>query len=296
MLFKLGDEFYFLPFCLNGSIDVYGKYQGVSPMPFFGSTSTENKDKRFEWLTSLVFKPLYDIAMPDDYIKEDGTLNKEAIENIIEHGCVIVSDYTPQSSQSIIPRQVLNDPLLDVMADMIPYLRTSLSNSTGIVGVRVGGQDEFENVENFNRSVQVASLTGKKMLPVVGTIDFQQLTNGAGSAQSEEFLQTFQSLDNYRLSLYGLKSNGVYTKKAHLLEEEQAMNSNNVGLIMNDCLENRHLACDIANSIWGLGIWCEPSEAVMNQDIDGNGIVGSEPEKTVNIEETNDTQEAGQDE
>jgi hypothetical protein len=58
-----------------------------------------------------------------------------------------------------------------------------------------------------------------------------------------------------------------------MLEAEQRMNSNNIGLILQDGLTNRQEFCDIVNSIWGLGIWVEVSETVSNIDKNMDGVL-----------------------
>ena len=75
--------------------------------------------------------------------------------------------------------------------------------------MRVNSQDEYANVEAASRSINRAALTGKKWVPVVGNVDFQDLTNGQ-VAKAEEYLLAMQSLDNYRLSLYGLDNGGLF--------------------------------------------------------------------------------------
>ena len=40
---------------------------------------------------------------------------------------------------------------------------------------------------------------------------------------------------------------------------------------MQDGLSIRQNFCNIVNSIWGLGIWCEPSENINGMDMDGDG-------------------------
>ena len=41
------DKFYFLPFALDGGIDVYGRYQSVTPVPLGNAT---NEDKVKPWI------------------------------------------------------------------------------------------------------------------------------------------------------------------------------------------------------------------------------------------------------
>jgi hypothetical protein len=42
-------------------------------------------------------------------------------------------------------------------------------------------------------------------------------------------------------------------------------------LTMLSGLSIRQNFCNIVNSIWGLGIWCEPNESILNMDVDGDG-------------------------
>ena len=151
--------------------------------------------------------------------------------------------------------------------------------------MRVNSQDEYANVEAASRSINRAALEGKKWVPVVGNVDFQDLTGGE-VAKAEEFLLAMQSLDNYRLSLYGLDNGGLFQKKSHMLEAEQKMNTGTTGLVLRDSLQCRQDACNIINSIWGLDIWCEPSEVVLGMDTDGDMMIGSNEDMSSNQKDT----------
>ena len=274
MFFKLQDKFYFLPYALDGTIDVYGRFTEVTPLPFNG-TSKAKDGKELPWITGLKRKCLYEVEIPDDYISEDGEVLVDKILETQDTSCVLIKEYTEQTSQTNISRQILQDPILDVMADMFPFMRTALLNSTGIQGMRVTSQEEYTNVEAASRAVNRAALEGKKYIPVVGNVDFQDLTGGA-TLKSEEFLLAMQSLDNYRLSLYGLDNGGLFQKKSHMLEAEQSMNSGNTGLVFRDSLQCRQDACTIINSVWGLNMWVLTSEPVLNMDTNGDNMVGNE--------------------
>lgn len=286
MFFKINDTFYFLPYALAGTIDVYGRFTEVTPLPFNGSTKAKD-GKELPWIPGLKRKVAYDVQMPDGYVSEEGEILWDKIEADQDTYCVLLKDYTEQVSQTNISRQILQDPVLDVMADMFPFMRTALLNSTGVQGMRVNAQDEYANVEAASMSVNQAALEGRKYIPVVGNLDFQDLTSGQ-VGKAEEFLLAMQSLDNYRLSLYGLDNGGLFQKKSHILEAEQAMNTGNVGLVMRDCLQNRQDFCNIVNSIFGLQIWCEPSEVITGVDTNGDMIAGSNEDMGTNSYETND--------
>lgn len=274
MFFKIQDKFYFLPYALNGSIDVYGRFTEVTPLPFNGSTK-DKEGKDLPWIPGLTRKCLYEMELPEDYISDDGEILTEKILDTQENSCVLIKDYTEQISQTNISRQILQDPILDVMSDLFPFMRTALLNSTGIQGMRVNDQSEYANVEAASRAINRAALEGKKYIPIVGNVDFQELTGGQ-VIKSEEFLLAMQSLDNYRLSLYGLDNGGLFQKKSHMLEAEQSMNSGNTGLVFKDSLQCRQDACMIINSVWGLDMWCMPSEVVLNMDMTGDGTAGAD--------------------
>ena len=258
------DSFYFLPYALDGTIDVYGRFKAVTPLPFNGTA----QDKEKAWIVGMTRKPVYDIL--DDL---------ENNANLFEDGCVLLSDYSKQISQTNIPRQIIQDPILDAMAEAFPFARTSLIANSGVKGMRVNDEDQKATVKLASKSVTQAALNGDPWIPVVGNIEWQELTDGT-ALKSEEFLLYMQAMDNFRLSLYGLDNGGLFQKKSHMLEAEQEMNNGNVGLVYQDGLTLRQKFCDIVNSIWGLGIWCEASETVIGVDQNMDGEVSDNQDQS----------------
>lgn len=276
MFFRMADEFYFLPFALDGGIDVYGRFKSITPLPFNGTTTNE-EDKPI--VDGLTYDVAQHIRVPIEFMKKDGTFDFERMRAEIEKTAVIIQDYSPGISQIIQPRAVIIDSVLDMMSECLPMMRTALFNSTGILGLRVGSQDEQANAEAANRSVNNAALTGKRYIPVIGDLDFQELAAG-NVATAEQFLLSMQGIDNYRLSLYGLDNGGLFQKRSGMLQEEAEMNQGNVGLILRDSLRCRQDRCDIINSTWGLDMWCEVSEEVIGVDMDGDGMLSTQEDRT----------------
>ena len=255
------NTFYFLPYALDGSIDVYGRFKAVTPLPFNGTA----QDKKDAWITGLTKYPVYEV--------------KEVDLDTFLDGCVLLSDYSKQISQTNIARQILQEPILDAMAEAFPLARTSLIANSGIKGMRVNDEDQQSTVKAASRSITRAALNGDIWIPIVGNIEFQELTDGS-ALKSEEFLLYMQALDNFRLSLYGLDNGGLFQKKSHMLEAEQEMNAGNVGLVYQDGLALRQKFCNLVNSIWGLGIWVEPSETVLNIDYDQDGDIDDDKDQS----------------
>lgn len=256
-------QFYFMPYALDGTIDFYGRFNRIHPVPMANGTTEEEKkayQSQMDYLSTLKLNVLYDVPLePVDPYKS----------------CVLVHDYTKQLSQTVISRQILQEPVLDVMSDCLPFMRTALQNATGVLGMKVNSQDEQSNVRAANDSINRAALVGQRYIPIIGNIDFQELA-GNEVAKAEEFLLAMQSLDNFRLSLYGLDNGGLFQKKSHMLESEQAMNAGHVKSVLEDGLAIRQHMCDIANAIWGIGISCEISESSIAMDMNMDGIAGDD--------------------
>lgn len=274
------NRFYFLPYCLNGTIDVYGRYTQVSPLPFTGKTDTDKE----VYLPGLLLTPQNEVL-----------LEEEMTPDIFKNGCVLLYDYCKQYSQTIIPRKDLQEPILGMMADCLPMARTSLMSNSGIRGIYVQDPDQAPIVKRASDSIYEAALTGSPWVPLCSEIKMEELTSAGTALKSEEYLLMMQGIDNYRLSLYGLKNGGLFQKKAHMLEAEQEMNNGNVGLIYQDGLTLRQHFCDIVNSIWNLGIWCEASECVVGIDRNGDMMVGDNQDQSGEIpgEQPEGIQEGG---
>lgn len=261
------DEFFIMPYALDAGLDFYGRYKSVHPIPLCDEDDPEYK-KQAAVLAQKHLKVLYDIPT-------------EPLEGGPGDYCVLIHDYTScNSAQDVLPRSSIQQGLLDVMSDCIPFMRTALLNGTGVAGMRVGSKDEATNVINANLSVDRAAVTGKKWIPIVGQLDFQDLTGGQ-IAKGEEYLMAMQSLDNFRLSTYGLENGGLFEKKQYQNNAQTMLNgSGQIGNALQDSLANRQFPCDIANAAWGLGMWCDVSEAACGMDLNMDGLAGSEQDQS----------------
>ena len=268
--FKDLDEFYFMPFALDGSIDFYGRYNTIHPVPM--SSGTEGTKEEKEKANKIYAQQLALLSMLKlNVVKAIKSLD-ELKEEDLYNSAVILWDYSRQLGQNIVPRRDVNDPLLEVIAEIPCFLRTALIASTGIKGMRVADADAKAEVIQASNEVLKCALTGKLATPITSAIEFQELFKGpVGKAQ--EYLLAMQALENLRLSTYGLENGGLFQKKAHKLEEEQEMNTSTVGLVYEDGLAIRQNFCNIVNSIWGTSIWCMPSESVTGSDINGDGLM-----------------------
>lgn len=279
-------KFVVLPFVLNGDIDLYGRYTSISPLPFNGSTdkitsmkkARESDDMAVRAFTSITANCVYDPVDLDQIVKDvqmdeqGNVIGYKIDEAFIENSAVILTDYSKQISQYVVPKWQLTDAIIDMEARLLPYVNTALSNATGIAGMKINSQDEQANVELASAQVQYAALTGRKWVPIDGTVDFQELTGGQ-VAKAEEFLLTMQSMKNFRLSLHGVSNNGIFEKTAHTTDLENSVNLGNSNFVLDDALYQRQQFCKVVNSLTGFAIWCEPSEVAIGMDTDMNGSI-----------------------
>ena len=159
---------------------------------------------------------------------------------------------------------------LDFESDIIPLLRLSLLNASGIKALKVPDADAENEAANASAQMYEAAKKGWPFVPITAKLDLQDLGDGK-AAKPESLLLTLQSLDNIRLSTYGIDNGGIFQKKAHVLEREAMMNASDTEATFQDGLSIRQHFCNIVNSIWGCMMWCTPSEATIKQDLNANG-------------------------
>lgn len=264
--FKDLDEFYFMPYTLDGTIDFYGRFNTIHPVPITAGDEDKDKVKRKtaqeELLSQIKLKCIYAPITFADEVNYD----------VMTNSAVLLHDYTKQQSQTIIPRQQINDPLVETIAAMIPYARTAAMLSTGVKGVRVNDSAEAEDVMVGSTTIDVAAQTGNPWVPLLGKLDYQEL-NGGVAYKPTDFMQLMQSLDNFRLSTYGIDNGGLFEKKSQILESENSVNASNTAVALTDGLAIRQNFCNIVNSIWHLGIWCDVTETAAMRDDNGDGRI-----------------------
>lgn len=263
--FKELDEFYFMPFALDGDIDFYGRYNRIHPVPMSSGTEDNEKVKKFldtqRTMLSMLKLKVVKAVKPLEELKLDDLYNS----------AVILWDYSRQLGQNIIPRAEVQDDLLDVISEIPCFLRTWMIANTGVKGMRVNDEASRDEVKIASGQILAAALQGILGLPITASVEIQELFESSGG-KAQEYLLAMQALENFRLSAYGLENGGLFEKKAHKLESEQEMNDSTVGLVYADGLAIRQNFCNIVNSIWGLNIWCEASESVVGTDVNGDGV------------------------
>lgn len=252
-----GGEFFCLPYALDGTVDVYGRYNTVTPCIFGGPGKTKKDDI---WIEGLTFDVVREVAIDIEEVKKN-----------YEKGCVLISDYTNQMAEDGTPRQILQDQLIDCLAEAVPLARTNMFANSGTKAMRTNDDSDVASVKAANKSIAHAALSGEYFIPITSPIEFQELTNGGSAAASQDFMVYLEALNNHRLAFLGIDSTGTYQKSTYVNQSQTANANTAIGLVLNDGLLIRQRACDLINSIWGLGVWCELNESLVG-DINMDGI------------------------
>lgn len=270
---------YILPYVLNGSIDMYGRYTGVSFLPFNGKAES---DKKNIYIPGEGRKPVYDVVLPE-----------ELTEEIYNNSCVLCTDYSKQYAQKIKPRAETQECILQIESEIYPFARTALIANTGIRLLKVNTSAEAQQASILNQAMYQAALNGDTNLGYVGSVNTEVLDNPT-AAKPDDYLLYLQSLENIRLSFLGLENGGIFKKNQYQNNTEQGMLSLNTSNIYNDGLKNRQRWCTIINSIYGLDMWCMPSETQQGVDTNGDGLItnGEEQPSTTPQEDEEDNTDA----
>lgn len=233
------NQFFFMPYALDGTIDFYGRYNTIHPVPMTSGTTDKANKAQAQYLANVKLDCVYGIKLPEDI--DEKTLFNSA---------VLLHDYSKQLSQTIIPTQQLNDPVIDMEAEVMPFLRTSLLMGTGVKGVRVPDKDSANEVYEGSSQLLDSALKAQPYTPIVGKIEFQELTDGQ-LVKAQDYLMAMQSMDNFRLGLHGVDNGGLFEKKSYVNQAQTGMNyaGGDVGLTLQDGLSIRQNFCNIVNSI-----------------------------------------------
>lgn len=245
-LVKVADNYVCLPFTLNSKndsgIDYLSRYKYIT-LVTMGSTE---EDVRYVF-GEKSFEVLYDI---EDEIGVD-----------VEDKAVIIYDYSPEYfSNQITPMCMLNDVVLDIESRLFPYAETAALSKTGVKGIKVTNEQEAEDVASLNDSIKYGALNQELMFGIKAAQDLQDFASES-AADVSQYLELFQSLENFRKATYGISTGGLMQKQSHMLDKEAKMNQTNNISQGNDSLYQRQMACVIFYSLTGIPIWCDIKQA-----------------------------------
>jgi len=257
-------KFQFLPFALNGVIDEYGRFTQCNTLPFTGVDSSEGdkrgKKRKHKVVQDLVYQELplvYDLPYSEEllrYVKKKKSVG------------IILNDSTLGVSQQPVIRANYVRPVLHLMATLMQIINTAMFGNADHNLVQVENQAEFESINQQIDGINADILRGRRFTPIVGNLPITPLKT-THSSDLEGLWNTFNSLNNFLKSITGIANAGVFDKKAHLLQAEQALNGSNADDIYYNGLRVRQEFCLMIQAYYNYPIWCQSKRAMTEAEI-----------------------------
>jgi len=247
-------KFQFLPFALNGVIDEYGRFTQCNTLPFTGvDTDNDKKPKN-----SNIKKEVQNLIYEELNIIYDLPYNEEMLNTVKKHGVVgiILNDSSLALSQQPVIRSNYVRPVLHLMATLMQIINTAIYGVADHSLIQVENESELISFNQQISAINYDILMGKRFTGIVGKLPFAPLKTSS-SADIEGLFNVFNSLSNFLKSITGVANSGIFDKKAHMLQSEQALNGSNSDDVYYNGLRLRQEFCLLIQAYYGYPIWCE---------------------------------------
>lgn len=245
------DKFQFLPYALSDTIDEYGRYTECSTFPFTGTNDGGNNNKPDNAVYNHL-KLVWDLPY-----------NKDTIKNILKKETVgiILNDSSLAISQSPVIRSSYVKPILHLLSSLMQIIHTSMYAAADYNLIQVENQNQLDEINEAIDSINERIRAGKRFGGVIGMNPIIPLKT-SNTFDIEGLFNVYNSITNLLKSITGIANPGVFDKKAHLLQEEQALNGSNADDVYYNGLRMRQEFCLMVQAYYGYPVWCESKRAM----------------------------------
>lgn len=287
------NRFYFLPYGMSGEgtetgIDFYGQYNRLKPYSFNGSTDGSGELNAAG--KKLSSQDLYLSTQIRDNIKDIPIVaTEEEARKVYENGAVICFDRTPQLSYLIESRNRISQSYVKYLIKILIQTKSALINSNGFNLFSTNSESAADILQLQIDTINEDRENGKLAAVVSSDLgDIENIQSNAPTAITD-FWNAFVAADNLRLKSLGIQNDGVIQKKQYQNMQETTLDVDAaMQIYMNSYLERVKFAA-IVNSIWGLGIYPEPTLLMKNLSNNYSDDTDSEEGDTTQAQEgTND--------
>ena len=287
------NRFYFLPYGMSGEgtetgIDFYGQYNRLKPYSFNGSTDGSGELNAAG--KKLSSQDLYLSTQIRDNIKDIPIVEtEEEARKIYENGAVVCFDRTPQLSYLIESRNRISQSYVKYLIKILIQTKSALINSNGFNLFSTDSESAADILQLQIDTINEDRENGKLAAVVSRNLgNIENIQSNAPTAITD-FWNAFVAADNLRLKSLGIQNDGVIQKKQYQNMQETTLDVDAaMQIYMNSYLERIKFAA-IVNSIWGLGIYPEPTLLMKNLSNNYSDDTDSEEGDTTQAQEgTND--------
>ena len=263
-LFLFNERFVFLPFTLKGTIDSYGRYNGITPVLFTGQWKISGDGEIQEdvaFVTGRDYTPVYDLPFDTEEIESEEEETEEheteiQTINVDDTKAVILTDSSLEVSQDFTPMEYLIRPFIEQLTDILVLVNIDLITSAKVFYVVAKDADQKGAIEKEFADLDQRILNGKRIVVVTSPTKLEEL-NGGNAKDTARYFQSYQSIDNLRKDIIGGDNGGTFMKQEHTTEMETETNSNTSdggSPVLNNALRMRKDFCAIVNKVFGLSI------------------------------------------
>lgn len=239
--FKLGAQYYILPFVYTGAINHYGIQTKLIPIPYSGSLENDKtKENGFAGEREAIM-----------YMKE-----VESVDDV----AIVLKSHSSIHLGATLPMVVLTDQLRDKLVENLVLVRNNLILSQPIKYVTVETQDKAKSLQQQVDNMLYDVLNGNIIQTIVGLMELGDVNSEAPKINQQQMWQSFASLDNLRMEILGILNNGVFEKRERTLTDEVAGKQTVSKLLLQDAWNMRKLFCKMAKKYFNLDITVKLSE------------------------------------
>lgn len=243
VLFKKYDEFFFLPFGLEGEIDTYGRYKGVKPLAFNGTAQIGG-----EFLPGMTLNVMRD--------KDEEGLDPETYGIILYDTSIMLSQYNlPPFYQQMF--------IISEQADVLVLIKKNLINSTVLYTIVAQNDNQKTMIEQDLMNWADENLL--KYITVISSTQQVGELKGSAKLETQSLFEAWTSYDNLRKTMIGLKNNGLFQKTSHSLEMEVSNQEEQTDAVFTNGLRMRKDFCEMAKILFDIDIKVEAN--ISEQDV-----------------------------
>lgn len=277
--FKVNDQFYVLPYVIQGNINIYGMPTRIKPMAYNGKPLEKNGDGKYESDENAAFmhqenQQAFDL--PVDLLGDE----RDEYSAVILYDCV--PTFVGGGAPAMYNRQRL---IIKEMADCLARININIVISNKKILLHIKDAKQAAVVQ---KELKIAF--GSDCPFGVLTSEFD--VNSVQSTSDYNADDLFNALKNYdaiRCFMAGINSRGFGTEKQErLITGELNGDLERVGLIADQGLELRKIWADLCNRKFGTNIQVELRSDSFENQTDGNGMTAEQE-----MDDANDVRRPG---
>lgn len=226
VFFKQGKEFRLLPFVATGNLNLYGIMDKVQPIAYNGGL--DNKTQRKNIGAEIYINQ-----------EDEADITKGVILYDRQNGYV--------STSGTIPTAVLQDYIINELANRFSFLNINLVNSQGKNIILVKDPKQKSSVERTLNSLYASD----KAYALVKSMFDVQVINNSIDYEEQAIWEDITSWNNLRREHLGVNNQGLFNKKERQLQIQNMQTQDGTEIISDGYYESRKKFVEDVKRVFG---------------------------------------------